>query len=388
MKKVYRKEKEFNGIKEKPSLLGFGCMRLPKIDSEKPDIDSKQAEEMIDYAYKHGVNYFDTAYPYHQGLSETFIGKALKKYPRESFYLANKMPGWELETVEDAKRIFSEQLKKCQVDYFDFYLCHALSEKNFEIYKKPGIMEFLQKKKAEGKIKHLGFSFHDTPVVLDKIIHSYKWDFVQLQLNYLDWDFQNAKKQYEIVKEYGVPTIVMEPVRGGTLANLSKESQKILKAANSEKSIASWAIRYAASKDNVMTVLSGMSNLEQTKDNVNTLTDFKPISKSEQKVIDKALNKFLENNTIPCTNCKYCMPCPQGVDIPTIFKIFNKYAISKYARAFIKEYEDLGNEKLAENCIACGECLDHCPQSIDIPKRLEEIDKLYHELKEKYPDKN
>ncbi|MFW5794437.1 MAG: aldo/keto reductase, partial [Bacillota bacterium] len=252
---------------------------------------------------------------------------------------------------------------------------------------KPGIMAFLLKKKAEGKIKHLGFSFHDTPEVLDMIIHSYKWDFVQLQLNYLDWDFQNAKKQYEIVKEYGVPIIVMEPVRGGTLANLSEESQKILKAAKPNKSIASWAIRYAASKDNVMTVLSGMSNLDQTKDNVKTLTDFKPISKSEQKIIDKALNKFLENNTIPCTNCKYCMPCPQGVDIPTIFKSFNKYAISKYARAFIKEYEELGKEKLAENCIACGECLDHCPQIIDIPKRLAEIDKLYHELKEKYPKK-
>ncbi|MFO7969109.1 MAG: aldo/keto reductase [Candidatus Izemoplasmatales bacterium] len=382
--KVYKKQTKFSGIKENPSLLGFGCMRFPKIDSEKPDIDEAQAEEMIDYAYKHGVNYFDTAYPYHQGLSETFIGKVLKKYPRESFYLANKMPSWEIKTLADAKRIFKEQLEKCQVDYFDFYLCHALSEKHFEIYKKPEIMDFLLEQKAKGTIKHLGFSFHDTPDVLAEIIHTYKWDFVQLQLNYLDWDFQNAKKQYEIVKDYGVPVIVMEPVRGGTLANLSEESKKILKAAKPDKSIASWAIRYAASKENVMTVLSGMSNLEQTKDNVATLTNFKPITKSEQETIDKALNKFLENNTIPCTNCKYCMPCPQGVDIPGIFKIYNKYAISKYARAFINEYEKLGKEKLAENCISCGECLDHCPQSIDIPKRLAEIDKLYHKLKEKY----
>ncbi|MCF7924291.1 MAG: aldo/keto reductase [Candidatus Izimaplasma sp.] len=358
-------------------------MRLPKIDSEKPDIDEKQAEEMIDYAYKHGVTYFDTAYPYHQGLSETFIGKALKKYPRDSFNLANKMPGWEVETVEDVKRIFNEQLEKCQVDYFDFYLCHALSKKNFEIYKKPGIMEFLQQMKAKGKIRHLGFSFHDTPEVLDEIIHSYKWDFVQLQLNYLDWDFQNAKKQYQIVKEYGVPIIVMEPVRGGTLANLSEESSKILKKAQPDKSIASWAIRYAASKENVMTVLSGMSNLEQTKDNVNTLTNFKPISKTEQETIEKALKVFLENNTIPCTSCKYCMPCPHGVDIPSVFKTYNKYAISKFAQAFIKEYEDLGKEKLAENCIACGECLDKCPQNIDIPKRMEEIDKIYNDLKNK-----
>jgi predicted aldo/keto reductase-like oxidoreductase len=382
--KVYHKEINFKGIKDNPSLLGFGCMRLPKIDSEKPDIDATQAEEMIDYAYKHGVNYFDTAYPYHQGLSEIFIGEALKKYPRESFNLANKMPGWEVESVEDAKRIFNEQLKKCQVDYFDFYLCHALSTKNFEIYKKPGIMEFLHQMKAEGKIRHLGFSFHDTPEVLNEIIHSYKWDFVQLQLNYLDWDFQNSKKQYKIVEDYGVPIIVMEPVRGGTLASLSEDSRKILKDAKPNQSIASWAIRYAASKDNVMTVLSGMSNLEQTKDNVDTLINFEPISSDDQKVINKALKVFLENNTIPCTNCKYCMPCPHGVDIPGVFKTYNKYAISKFERAFIKEYEDLGKEKLAENCIACGECLDKCPQSIDIPKRMEEIDKIYHELKKKH----
>lgn len=384
MKKVSRKEKAFKGIEENPSLLGFGCMRLPKENPDKPNIDFKQAEEMIDYAYEHGVNYFDTAYPYHEGLSEIFIGKALKKYPRESFYLANKMPGWEIETVEDVERIFNEQLEKCQVDYFDFYLCHALSKKNFEVYKKPGIMPFLQKLKAEGKIRHLGFSFHDTPDVLNEIIHTYPWDFVQLQLNYLDWDFQNAKKQYNIVKEYGVPIIVMEPVRGGTLANLSDESRQILKEAKPEDSIASWAIRYAGSKDYVLTVLSGMSNLEQTKDNVDTLSDFEPISEEEQKVIDKALKVFLENNTIPCTDCKYCMPCPHGVDIPSVFKTYNKYAISKFARAFIKEYEDLGKEKLAENCIACGECLDKCPQSIDIPSRMEEIDKIYHELKEKH----
>jgi hypothetical protein len=377
---VFRKKKHFKGIEENPSLLGFGCMRFPKIDPDKPDIDEALAEKMMDEAYQSGVNYFDTAYPYHQGLSEKFVGRVLKKYPRESFYLATKMPGWELKNVDDAKRVFAEQLDNLQTTYFDFYLCHALSKKGFEIYKEPGIMDFLYDMKAQGKIKHLGFSFHDTPEVLDEIIHTYEWDFVQLQLNYLDWDFQDAKKQYEIVKDYGVPIIVMEPVRGGTLANLSEESRDILKNAKPHMSIASWAIRYAASKDQVMVVLSGMSNLEQTQDNIQTLTNFEPISKEEQAVIDHALKVFLENETIPCTNCKYCMPCPEGVDIPQVFKVYNQYALNHWEQQFIRNYENLDSEKRAENCIACGICLQHCPQGIEIPARMEEIRQLYEKL--------
>lgn len=380
MNKVFRKTQNFKGIKENPSLLGFGCMRFPKIDPNKPDIDEALAEKMLDEAYQSGVNYFDTAYPYHQGLSEPFVGKALKKYPRHSLYLATKMPGWEIKTVEDAKRIFNEQLAHLQTDYIDFYLCHALSKKGFEIYKQPGIMDFLYDMKAQGKIKYLGFSFHDTPDVLEEIIHTYTWDFVQLQLNYLDWDFQNAKKQYQIVKDYGVPIIVMEPVRGGTLANLCDASKTILKKASPDQSIASWAIRYAASKDQVMVVLSGMSNLEQTRDNIHTLTDFKAITDTEQATIDQALKVFLEKETIPCTNCKYCMPCPEGVDIPQVFKVYNQYALSRWEQQFIQSYERLDESKRAENCIACGLCMQHCPQGIDIPHRMEDIRALYNKL--------
>jgi predicted aldo/keto reductase-like oxidoreductase len=381
MSKVIKKDKKFKGIEDNPSLLGFGCMRFPKVQPDKPDIDEELALKMIDEAYQSGVNYFDTAYPYHAKLSEKFVGKALKRYPRQSFYLATKMPGWEIKNVDDAKRIFNEQLENLQTDYFDYYLCHALSKKGFEIYKEPGIMDFLYQMKKEGKIKHLGFSFHDTPEVLDEIIHTYEWDFVQLQLNYLDWDFQDAKKQYEIVKDYGVPVIVMEPVRGGTLASLSEDAAKILKEAKPNKSIASWAIRYAASKEQVMVVLSGMSNLEQTRDNIQSLTDFEPVDEKDQMIIDQALELFLKNRTIPCTNCKYCMPCPEGVNIPKIFKIYNQYAINKHKRAFIHAYENLDDAEKANNCIACGICMQHCPQGIEIPERMDEIQELYNQLK-------
>jgi hypothetical protein len=381
MNKVIKKDKKFKGIEDNPSLLGFGCMRFPKVHPDKPDIDEELALKMIDEAYQSGVNYFDTAYPYHAKLSEKFVGKALKRYPRQSFYLATKMPGWEIKNVDDEKRIFNEQLENLQTDYFDYYLCHALSKKGFEIYKEPGIMDFLYQMKKEGKIKHLGFSFHDTPEVLDEIIHTYEWDFVQLQLNYLDWDFQDAKKQYEIVKDYGVPVIVMEPVRGGTLASLSEDAAKILKEAKPNKSIASWAIRYAASKEQVMVVLSGMSNLEQTRDNIQSLTDFEPVDEKDQMIIDQALELFLKNRTIPCTNCKYCMPCPEGVNIPKIFKIYNQYAINKHKRAFIHAYENLDDAEKANNCIACGICMQHCPQGIEIPERMDKIQELYNQLK-------
>ena len=378
---VISKQKKFKGIDKNPSLLGFGCMRLPTLTKDKPDIDEELAYKMIDYAYQHGVNYFDTAYPYHHGLSEIFIGKALKKYPRESFYLANKMPSWLIKGPEDAIRIFNEQLEKCQVEYFDFYLCHALGSEQFKPYLIPGVMDFLYQMKKEKKIRHLGFSFHDTYEVLDKIIHTYEWDFVQLQLNYLDWDFIKAKKQYEIVEKYGIPCVIMEPVRGGTLANLCEESQQIFKKYNPDVSVASWAIRYAASKDNAMLVLSGMSNLEQTVDNVKTMSNFTKITEGEQKVIDQALEVYLNSQTIPCTSCGYCMPCPHGVDIPGNFRIYNQFSISKNRWNLLDEYQENLKDKNANFCISCGDCLELCPQKIEIPDRMSEISQLVVSMK-------
>ena len=381
---VSTKNKPFTNIQKNPSLLGFGCMRFPKLSPDLPDIDESLAEQMIDIAYQSGVNYFDTAYPYHQGMSEPFLGKVMQKYPRNSYFLATKMPGWELKDVNDAIRIFNQQLSHLKTEYIDFYLCHALSKNGFEIYKNKQMMDFLFRMKKEGKIKYLGFSFHDTPEVLEEIIAYYPWDFVQLQLNYLDWDFQNAKRQYEIVKAYDLPVIVMEPVRGGTLAILSEESSKILKDYHPEASVASWAIRYAASKEQVMVVLSGMSNLDQTLDNIRTLTHFRPINDEEQFIIDQALKVFLENNTIPCTNCKYCMPCPQGVDIPRIFEIYNQYKLSKFEKQFVYQYLALGEDKMANHCVECYQCVEQCPQSIKIVDQLNEIHQLFLRLKGKH----
>ncbi len=349
-----------------PSVLGLGMMRLPKAREGSEDIDRAKAQEIVDYAYSHGINYFDTAYRYHAGDSELFVGEALKKYPRESFYLASKMPIWEANIPADVEKIFNDQLKRCQVEYFDFYLCHSQNKENFKKIREFGAYEFLSKMKEEGKIRHLGFSFHDTPDVLKEIVETYSWDFAQIQLNYLDWEMQDAKAQYEILTEHGIPVMVMEPVRGGALASLCEESDRMLKEARPEKSVASWAIRYAASLPNVQVVLSGMSNMEQLQDNISTMTDFEPLSEREREVLEQALDVYRRNHLIPCTGCRYCMDCPFGVDIPGVFKLYNQYKISKYKEGFLRGYRELGKSG-PESCRACGACMRHCPQRSKFP---------------------
>lgn len=385
-KRVYAKTIPFKGIEKNPSLLGFGCMRFPTLVPGKPEIDEPLAEKMIDAAKAAGITYFDTAWVYHHGTSEAFIGKVLKKYPRDSFFLADKMPGWELKTAEDAERIFAEQLKRCQVDYFDFYLCHALSKEGYEAYRIPGVMPFLERMKAEGKIRHLGFSFHDSPEVLEEILNDREWDFVQIQLNYLDWDFQKARRQYSLLESRGIPVVVMEPVRGGLLASLSEEARKILLDADSAKSVASWAIRFAASKTGVMTVLSGMSDPSQVEDNLKTMTDFHPLSVAEEKTVFLALSVFLKNATIPCTACRYCMPCPHGVEIPTVFRAVNEYRLSHWKGEFLENYLEIPESGRAESCVACGECMKHCPQKIAIPDRMKETAVLFAQIRAERPN--
>lgn len=365
------------------SLLGMGCMRLPKLDPEKEDIDYEKAQEIIDYAYAHGVNYFDTAYGYHGGKSELFVGQALEKYPRESFLLASKMPIWCVKEKGDVERIFEEQLQKCRTDYFDFYLFHAQNAANFAKCQEFGVYEFLSKMKAEGKIRRLGFSFHDTPEVLRHICDTYSWDFAQIQLNYLDWEMQDAKGQYELLTERGIPVIIMEPVRGGTLASPCEAADTLFREARPDKSVASWAIRFAASLPNVLTVLSGMSNMEQVQDNVETMTGFEPLTEKDRTVIAAALDAYKKKDTVPCTGCRYCMDCPFGVDIPGVFKVYNHYAVEKDKELFLKEMEQFSPASGPEHCVACGNCMKHCPQSIQIPEHMKEIQALYVELAQK-----
>ena len=371
------------------SLLGFGCMRFPTVGGNDGRIDRELSFAMIDYAWQHGVNYFDTAYPYHQGKSELVVGEALQRYPRESFFLADKMPTWLLHSLQDGQRIFKEQLQKCRVDYFDYYLCHSVGDSVGEFeqrYEKTGILDYLAEEKERGSICRLGFSFHGTPDVLEKLAQKRAWDFVQIQLNYLDWDMQNAKKQYAILTELGIPVTVMEPVRGGSLCRLCPEAADLLKKERPEKSLASWAIRFAASLPNVVTVLSGMSAMDQVEDNVATLTGFEPVSDREKEILGLAVQAYLRTGTIPCTGCRYCAGCPAGVDIPKAFAVYNKCAAenglplsmdgSANAEGFRREYEKIPEGARPDRCRDCGRCEKLCPQKMRIPQRLSEIVQL------------
>lgn len=351
-------------------LLGFGMMRLPRSGSE---INEALAQKMIDRAMQAGVNYFDTAYPYHGGKSEIFAGKALKKYPRDSFLLANKLPTWLIRSPKDTERIFNEQLNKCQVEYFDFYLIHALNKDLWSLAKNHKVYDFLLQKKEEGKIKHLGFSFHDSPEVLQDIASSHKWDFAMIQLNYLDWDLYRSREQYEILTKFKIPVWVMEPLRGGALATLNQTATDILNAARPDASNASWGLRFAASLPNVACVLSGMTHPDHLTDNIKTMTPFNPLTKKEKSTLNRALIAYKMSGTVPCTGCRYCLPCPAGVDIPRIFGLYNQYKISGNKWLFGKGISALPEGSGPESCIDCGLCLTKCPQKINIPSKLKEI---------------
>ena len=355
------------------SLLGMGCMRLPLVEGTE-EIDFAKTEEMIDLAYKSGINYFDTAYPYHMGKSETVIGQILAKYPRESFYLADKMPIWNCKSKEDVVRIFNEQLEKCKVEYFDFYLCHAMNLERIQEYLNYDAFNFLIEMKKEGKIKNLGFSYHDAAQNIIPVIKQADWDFAQIQFNYLDYDMQDAKKQYEILTENNISVVVMEPVRGGLLANVCDEAKDLFKNSRPNMSIASWALRYCGSFENVKVILSGMSNMEQLQDNINTFTNFEKLTENDKEIVESAKKAILGNKFIPCTACKYCMPCPMGINIPRTFAVYNVYGINKDLNRFRKVMEN--NGVALDACVKCGACVEQCPQKIDIPTKLEEINQI------------
>ena len=360
------------------SLLGFGCMRFPV--TAEGEIDEPEAERMLDRAMAAGVNYYDTAYPYHGGKSETFVGKVLKKYERSSFYLATKLPCWNIQAKEDAEKLFQEQLGKLQTDYIDFYLLHGMNKEKFHQIADLGVVEYLEGLKAEGKIKYLGFSFHDNYEAFEDIISYKDWDFCQIQLNYMDADTQAGLKGYKLTEEKNVPLIIMEPVKGGSLATFADDITAKFRALNPEASIASYALRWVGSLPNVKVILSGMSTMEQVEDNLKTFADFQPLSETESKTIDEIvalINSRVKNG---CTGCGYCMPCPAGVNIPGNFRAWNTYHMYQNYNVVKHSWEKgLGDEKQAKNCVKCGKCEKVCPQNLhireDLVKVQEDLDK-------------
>ena len=361
--------------------LGFGCMRLPMLDVENNKVDMEQFCKMVDTFMAKGFKYFDTAYMYHNYQSELFVKEALvKRYPRESFLLADKLPTMQLKSIEDNKRIFDEQLEKCGVDYFDYYLLHCLDVDNYAKVKEFKSMDFLRQMKAEGKIKKLGFSFHDTAEFLEKILLEIGEDieFVQLQINYLDWDNEGIQsgKCYEVARKYNKDIIVMEPLKGGTLVNIPEDAGKILTSYNPDLSLASWGIRFAASLEGVLTVLSGVSSLEQLEDNLSYMKDFNPLTEDELKVIGDVVEIIKHSIAIPCTGCDYCLDaCPEDIPISKFFALYNdvKQSIElQFLHYFY--YDNLAKKNApASSCLECGECEENCTQHIKIIDELKKV---------------
>ena len=360
----------FTGGEDRVSMLGFGCMRFPL--KEDGTIDEERSEQMIGRALAAGINYIDTAYPYHQETSEPFVGRVLEKYPREKYFLATKLPVWKVNSVEDAERIFEEQLKRLRVKYVDYYLLHALGSERWANLKKQGIIPWAEEKKREGKIRHLGFSFHDKYEVFREILTYRNWDFCQIQYNYMDRGEQAGEKGYVLAEKMGVPVVIMEPVKGGRLAKLPDEAEDILRQTEPERSVTSWAMRWVASHPNVKVVLSGMSTEEQLEDNIATFSDFKPLNQQEQEALDQAVTVIRSRVKNGCTGCAYCMPCPFGVDIPGNFALWNNCAMYGNEQEAKKEYEAKREQKAAaEFCKKCGRCESQCPQGIHIRNDLE-----------------
>lgn len=362
--------------------LGFGLMRLPLINDEFECVDKETLCRMVDLYLSKGFQYFDTAWFYHNGQSEAAIKECLvNRYPRSSFFLADKMPLVLIHREEELEEYFQTQLERCGVDYFDYYLVHDMAGERRETAEKTHVFDFLAKKKAAGLVKNIGFSFHDTADMLDRILTEHpEVDFVQLQLNYLDWENEiiQSRKCYETAKRHGKPVIVMEPVKGGTLANVPEDAERLLKEAAPDLSVASWAIRFAASHDNVMLVLSGMSNLDQLKDNVSYMENFKPLTDNEQKLVQKAAEIINRSVTIPCTGRSYCTnKCPMNIAIPKYFSLYNADMQELKTKAWTAQTMLYGHfaEQFgkASACIDCGQCEKMCPQHLPVREWLKKV---------------
>lgn len=359
--------------------LGFGLMRLPK--GEEDGYDRKQCEEMVDRFLEAGMTYFDTAYVYDEGRSELLAGKALvSRHPRESFTLATKLNVRVAKDAEDAKRQFAVSLERTGAGYFDYYLLHAIQENRIGTYTDYGIWDFVRLQKEKGLVKHWGFSFHDSPQVLDKLLTDHPdVDFVQLQINYADWESPTvaSRANYEVARKHGKPVVIMEPVKGGALAVPPKPVQQVFDRAGTGASYASWAVRFAASLEGVLTVLSGMSTLGQMEDNLSYMKDFRPLSPEERQVIAKAQAALQSVPSIPCTGCEYCVAgCPQSIPIPRIFSARNRQLIWNQTEQARSSYREAVQGKgMASDCISCGQCEAACPQMLPIINHLKDCAK-------------
>jgi len=370
------------------SSLGFGVMRLPATaPGYGAPIDYAKAGPLLEYAYENGINYYDTSYFYHDGDSERFLGKTMAQVPRDSWYLASKLPG-NLMKITDGKLtvsgkhfarpvdVFDFQMERCGVDYFDFFMLHNVSEATYDIYtnEKLGLIDCLLDQKKKGRIRHLGFSSHGRHETIEKFLNYLKargctdFEFVMIQMNYMDWTLQEANKKYDVITKHGLPVFVMEPLRGGKLSNPGPEVQKLFQAARPEDSAAAWAFRYLQSMDNVPVILSGMSSMEQLKENLSLFSKYDPLTNNETKILQQAMEAIVE--LVPCTSCRYCVEdCPKNLDIPMLLTMYNEagYDMGWFLNAAIRA---LSEEEKPMACTSCGKCIPLCPQNIDIPKAL------------------
>ena len=358
--------------------LGMGAMRLPVSQGKDSQVDVEAVRTMVHCAMEHGVNYFDTGWDYHGGRSEVVLGQCLKEFPRESYYLADKYPGYNLANMDKTEEIFAAQLERCQVDYFDFYLFHNVCELNIEQYLDPkfGILDFLLRKKAEGRIRHLGFSSHGRYDVLKRFLDAYgaEMEFCQLQLNYMDWHFQQGKEKVELLRSRNIPVWVMEPLRGGTLAALAPEFETKLKSLRPEETVPGWAFRYLQSIPGVSVILSGMSNLRQLEENIRTFETDRPLCKKETEVLEEIADEMVKGIALPCTACRYCTShCPKKLDIPTLLEFYNEDRSTKGGFIAPMALSSFPDDKLPGACIGCRSCEAVCPQQIKISDALHEF---------------
>ena len=380
---LYRR---FGKTNEMVSALGFGCMRLPIITKDDPtSINEELATKMLHYAIDNGVNYIDTAFPYHGskwgtgGASEPFVGRALKDGYREKVFLATKLPSWFAKTREDMENLLNQQLERLQTDHIDFYLVHALDEKNWSTVKNAGIKDFLDGAIKDGRIKYAGFSFHDKIDLFYEIVDSYDWSFCQVQYNYIDENFQAGIKGIEYAAKKDMGIVIMEPIKGGSLANVPSDIKAVFDSTGIDRSPAGWALKWVWNNPQVSLLLSGMSDMEQTIENVKLADEAMAnlLNENEVKAIEKAKKIFSDRIKVDCTGCEYCMPCPQGVAIPKVFKEVNEY--NMFERPLILRFFE--KSQMPSNCIACGICEAKCPQGIKISEEMKKADTLFSTAK-------